>query len=233
MLENFFSFLIHGRNPAVKRLYFHLPGDQCVYFKDDDCIDDIKGKTIVAKSMFISWMKCNKDYQEARCLTYSQIVSKFVYEKKERCWKPRKMGNTIGRLIWVPLSSGELYYLRRMLTHVKGPLIFEDIRIVKNIVYPTFREACLTFGVLSDDTEYVVAIKEAKDWGSGHFLINLFLTFLLSNSVNRLDDLWNKTWEWLSNGILYNERNIVGRLGTIHKLFVIEFQYWYCTITKS
>jgi len=30
-----FSFPIHGRNPAVERLFFHLPGEQSVYFKDD------------------------------------------------------------------------------------------------------------------------------------------------------------------------------------------------------
>ena len=189
MLENFFSFPILGRNLAVERLYFHLPSDQCIYFKDDDFIDDIMGKATIVESMFISWIECNKKYQEARCLTYSQIVTKFVYVKKERCWKPRKMGNTIGRLIWVPPSSGELFYLRRMLTHGKGPLSFKDIRTVKNIVYTTFREACLALGVLSDDTEYVGAIKEAKDWGSCHFLRKLFVTILLSNSVDKPDEL--------------------------------------------
>jgi len=33
---------------------------------------------------------------------------------------------------------------------------------------------------------------------------------MLSNSVNRPEDLWNKTWEWLADGILYRERNIAG-----------------------
>jgi len=42
-----------------------------------------------------------------------------------------------------------------------------------------------------------------------------------------------KTWEWISDGILHNERNIIGRPGNIYKLFGIAFQYWYCTITQS
>jgi len=82
-----FSFHIHGRNHVVERLYFHLPGD-----KDEYSIDDIMGKTTVAKIMFISWMECNKKYQEARCLTYSQIVSKFVYVKKRKMLETQNDG---------------------------------------------------------------------------------------------------------------------------------------------
>jgi len=50
-----------------------------------------------------------------------------------------------------------------MLTVVKGPLCYEDIRIVKNKVYPTFRDVCEASGFLADDNEYIEAIKEAKD----------------------------------------------------------------------
>ena len=46
-------FPIHGRNPAVERLFFHLPGEQVVYFKDDDVIDEIMRKATISESMFI------------------------------------------------------------------------------------------------------------------------------------------------------------------------------------
>jgi len=45
------------------------------------------------------------------------------------------MGNTIRRLIWVPLSTDEVFYLRKMLTHVKGPTSYIDIRTVNNVTY--------------------------------------------------------------------------------------------------
>ena len=102
-------------------------------------------------------------------------------------------GNTIGRLIWVPPTAGELFYLRRMLTIVKGPLSYVYLRIVDNITYPTFREACEACGFLAEDTKYVDAIKEAKDWGSRHFLRKLFVTILMSNSVLKPEELWSKT----------------------------------------
>jgi len=214
-----FSFPIHGRYPAIERLFFHLPGEQSVYFKDDEFIDEVIGKATVAESMFTSWMECNKKYELARTLTYPEIMSKFVYVKKDRCWKPKKIGNTIGRLIWVPPSTGELYYLRRMLTVVKGPLSYEDIRTVDNILYSTFREACESLGFLADGKEYVEAIKEAKDWGSENYLRKLFVTMLLSNSVNKPLDLWEKTWKWLCDDILYRERIKAGNPGTFHLNF--------------
>jgi len=51
-----FSFPIHGRNPNVERLFFHLLGEQSIYFKDDDDIEEIVGQPSILESMFTSWM---------------------------------------------------------------------------------------------------------------------------------------------------------------------------------
>lgn len=130
-------------------------------------------------------MQANKKYREGKNLTYAQFVSKFVYIPSQRCWKPREQGYIIGRLIWVPPTTGELFYLRMMLSVAKGPCSYEDIRTVGDIQYPTFREACFAMGLLEDDREYIEAIKEANEWGSGHYLRKLFVTMLISNSINR------------------------------------------------
>ncbi|MCH91516.1 helicase-like protein, partial [Trifolium medium] len=106
-----------------------------------------------------------QDYPAARKLTYGQFVTKFTYSKKNKCWTPRKKGFKIGRLIWVPPTTGELFYLRMMLTVVKGPMPFEDIRKVGDIQYDTFRDACFAKGFLGDDKEYISAIREAHGWG--------------------------------------------------------------------
>lgn len=113
--------------------------------------------------MFTSWMHSNKIYSEGRNLIYSEFVSKFVYVKSKRLWKPRKKGHTIGRLMWVPPSIVELFYLRMMLTVSRGPFSYEDIRTIANVQYSTFRDACFAIGFLEDDKEYIEAIREAKD----------------------------------------------------------------------
>ncbi|KAI5393542.1 hypothetical protein KIW84_060604 [Lathyrus oleraceus] len=149
-----FSFPIHGRKPAVERLYFH-------------CEDQ---------------------------------------NSKKREWKPRQKGYTIGRLIWVPPTTGELYYLRLMLTHVKGPRSYNDIKTVNNVKYDTFRDACFAMGFIGDDREFIAAIKEANHWGSGQYLRLLFVHMLLSGSINSPRHVWSKTCHLLADGILYAQQ---------------------------
>jgi hypothetical protein len=208
-----FSFPIHGRRPAVERLYFHLEGQNSVYYQDWENLDDVLLKPSVTESMFTSWLEANKKYSEARTLTYGQFVSKFVYVKKTRLWKPRKRGYTIGRLIWVPPTTGELYYLRMMLTVMKGPTCYDDIRKIGDTQYFSFRDACFAMGFLGDDKEYILAIKESKDWSSGYFLRKLFVIMLLASTMERPRHVWDETKQWLSDGILHAQRIIANNRG--------------------
>ncbi|XP_058764577.1 uncharacterized protein LOC131638035 [Vicia villosa] len=96
-----FSYSLHGRKPAVEILFFHLEGEHSVYYRDYEQIGDVLIKPSVTESMFTAWFEANNQYEEARLLTYGQFVSKFVYVKKSRTWKPRQRGYTIGRLMWV------------------------------------------------------------------------------------------------------------------------------------
>ena len=50
-----------------------------------------------------------------------------------------------------------------MLIVSKGPMTYEEIHTVANIVYSTFKEACFAIGFLKDDKEFVEAIREAKN----------------------------------------------------------------------
>jgi hypothetical protein len=45
-----------------------------------------------------------------------------------------------------------------MLTVLKGPISYEDIKKVAGIQLNTFREACFAMGFLGDDKEFIGAI---------------------------------------------------------------------------
>ncbi|KAF1891430.1 hypothetical protein Lal_00017065 [Lupinus albus] len=116
-------------------------------------------------------MEANKQYPKDRTLGYAQYVSNFVYVKSNMCWKPRKSGYAIGRLIWVSPCTSELYYLRMMLAVIMGPIYCEDIRTVSNIQYSSFKDACFAIGLLKDDRECIEALIEAR--GCGLLIENL------------------------------------------------------------
>ena len=130
-----------------------------MYYKDFEKIGNVLLKTSITESMFTSLFVVNREYVEAKLLTYGQFVSKFVYVKKTRCWKPRKRGYTIGRLIWVPSTTGKLYYMRMLLTVKKEPTSYDDLKTIEGLKHVTFRETCFATGFLQDDKEFIDAIK--------------------------------------------------------------------------
>jgi hypothetical protein len=75
----------------------------------------------------MAWMDANKKYPYARNLTYGEFPTKFVWNKGDRKWTPRKRGFSIGRLHYVPPGSGQKFYLRTLLNYVRGPTSFDDI----------------------------------------------------------------------------------------------------------
>ncbi|XP_052111545.1 LOW QUALITY PROTEIN: uncharacterized protein LOC127742858 [Arachis duranensis] len=204
-----FGFNIHYRDPSVVRLGFHLPDEQNVIFKDHENLEDVVEKASVKESMFLGWFQANKDYAEARALTYVELPTKFVWKPHERVWLPRKSHSVIGRIFYVPPGSGESYYMRLLLNFVRGPTSYEDIRTIDGVLHSTFKDACYGRGLLDDDKEYIDAIVEASHWRSGTYLRKLFATLLFSNSMDTPEQVWQKTWHLLSDDILHRQRRLL------------------------
>ncbi|KAI9082909.1 hypothetical protein K1719_035052 [Acacia pycnantha] len=139
----------------------------------------------VKESMFLAWFEKNKDDPFARTLTYSQFPNFFTFVREKRLWKTLELGFSVGRIGHCTPAQGELYYLRLLLTKVRGPKNYTDIRTVNNVVFPTFREACYAYGLLDDDNEYIDAIKEASLWASGNYLRQFFTSMLLSHCLSQ------------------------------------------------
>ncbi|XP_076950263.1 uncharacterized protein LOC143623183 [Bidens hawaiensis] len=202
-----FAFDVHYRVPTVTRLPFHLPGQQQVIYGPEEDIEDVLTKTFNSVSMFTSWMEANRNYEHARRLSYAEFPTQFVWKKTSPPkWVERQSGFAIGRIHAVPASFDEAYYLRILLNKVKGPKCFEDIRTVDGIVCDSFRDACYRRGLLDDDKEYIEAIEEASHTANGYYLRNLFATMLITSSLSRPDYVWDNTWQFLVDGILYHQQ---------------------------
>ncbi|XP_052194505.1 uncharacterized protein LOC127802605 [Diospyros lotus] len=128
-----FGFDFHFRDPPVEHLSFHLPNQQSVIFSDYDPIQNVMNHPTIRHNMFTEWMEANKKYEWARELTYVEFPTKFVWNNSGREWQPRKKGFSIGRMFYVILGTGELYYLRTLLTIVRDATTYDDIKTVNGV----------------------------------------------------------------------------------------------------
>ncbi|XP_071694640.1 uncharacterized protein [Rutidosis leptorrhynchoides] len=198
------AFDINHRNPTVIRLAFHLEDQHSVIFDETQLLEDVLEDPSVNVSQFLEWMKCNETNDDAKLLTYVEFPTKFVWNKDTRLWTPRKkLTGSIGRIHHVSPQTGELFFLRILLNKVRGPTCYQDIRTVNGIVCPTFKAACYEMGLLDVDQEYIECIKSASVWGSGSWLRNFFAQLLLSESLSRPEDVFEKTFDYLAADIIH------------------------------
>ena len=66
-------------------------------------------------------------------------------------WKIREQRDSIGRIVAALPSEGERYYLRLLLTKVRCPTSFADLKTFGGVQVQTFHEAVLLRGLLEHD----------------------------------------------------------------------------------
>ncbi|GJW25506.1 putative PIF1 DNA helicase/replication protein A1-like protein [Tanacetum coccineum] len=177
-----YGFDIHYKTPSVERLPFHLKDEQQVIFDATESIDYAVDKSSVNETKFESWMQLNQTDTFARSLLYVEIPRYFVWNQKQRVWTRRKQGKSLGRIHHVPPSWGEVYYLRAILNKVRGPMEWDDLKKVDDVLYPTYRDACYARGLLQDDKEYIDGLLEASFWGMGDYLRSIFVMLIMTDS---------------------------------------------------
>ncbi|KAL5173100.1 hypothetical protein HKD37_16G045712 [Glycine soja] len=120
--------------------------------------------------------------------------------------RPRKKCYSIGRLSYIPVGVGELYYMRILLPMQRGCINYDSIKTVNGKIYGNFQDACYALRLLMDDREYIDAIKEANEIGSRNQLRKFFVTLLFTNTMTKPYVIWTATWKLSANGIVYQKR---------------------------
>ncbi|KAH7665744.1 DNA helicase protein [Dioscorea alata] len=151
-----FEFPLHHREPSVQRLLIHLPEEHNIYFSDKQFIPNI--------------------------ISIPDFPTKFTWYKKEKKWKYRMNGRSIGRIIYIHPSARELYYLCLLLNENQ-------------------REACFALGILGDDSEWSNALIQAAHWATGTQLRQLFVTIILYCDTFRMTN-YTISDEYLRNYLL-------------------------------
>ena len=79
-------------------------------------------------------------YKKTLQLKYHEFSDLYVWNKSQKMWtKRKKMNNTLSRIYFVPANDSEQFYLRVLLTHVRGATSFNFLKTVNNNLYSTYK----------------------------------------------------------------------------------------------
>ncbi|CAN1254538.1 ATP-dependent DNA helicase PIF1 [Linum perenne] len=155
-----FEYQIHERYPSVVRLAVHLDGEQTVAFQQNEPLPRIMSRRSAGCTTLTEWFRLNQRCIDARKYTYAEIPNHFVWDEKECDWHTRKKGFAVGRIVYIHPKREQVFYLRILLTKVRGALSYEFLRTVNGVLYPNFKEACRILGLLSTDDEWDAVMYE-------------------------------------------------------------------------
>ncbi|XP_017228718.1 uncharacterized protein LOC108203994 [Daucus carota subsp. sativus] len=158
-----FGFNIHYRSLAVERLSFHLEGNKYCTFRSNEPIEKIAEREEEKYTQLEAYFFLNETDANARQFLYDEIPQHYVWNDADRLWTPRKRGKKIGRLAYTHHSSGELWYLRLLLTKVRVATSFNALKTVKGKLHDTYQEACKEYGLLDDDNEWDEVLQECVE----------------------------------------------------------------------
>ena len=170
------------------QLQVHLKNEQFVVFDPTQTASS----TQRSDTHLTAFFKANERYTFAQDLLYADFPSRFTWDRSAKSWRPRKAGNTFGRMVFVPPTAGEKYYARLILATTPGLRGFADMKTVNGVPYDTFRDACLARGLLADDREWRYTLDEGRYMRTGTGLRWLFLAIVLGCEPSCPLELWNE-----------------------------------------
>ncbi len=130
-----FSFRMHEGTPSITRLAVHEPRMHKVVYNDNASIFETINSEQNQKITLIEYFQANINYPLARKVTYMDFPSVFTWTNGTKKWTIRQRGCSVGRLYFVNPSVGERYFLRTLLTKVKGVVSFEVLRTINGVVH--------------------------------------------------------------------------------------------------
>ncbi|GKD40428.1 hypothetical protein Tco_1260635, partial [Tanacetum coccineum] len=155
------------------------------------------------KTTLTEWYVYNNENTNGRHITYLDFPSEFVWYPNSKSWCRRVMRTkkSLGRLTYVHLNSGELFYFRMLLSHQKGCKSPTEVRTVNGYVFLTYRATCESLGLLGDDKECDIALDESIVSASSAEVRTLFAQILIYCDVSDPLKLWTKYWTTMKDNI--------------------------------
>ncbi|TFY55103.1 hypothetical protein EVG20_g9444 [Dentipellis fragilis] len=186
------GFPIHQQVPNFVHLQVHLPGRHMVVFDPDEPLEVVMARAAQERTMLKAFFETNRNDMNARQYTYQEFPQHYTWNQELKKWSVRQQRFALGRMYFVRPTEGERFYLRTLLTVVKGATGWDDLRSYNGITYPTFRDACLARGLLEHDDEWRQCLLEASAMRTGDSLRRLFSVILEHCEPSQPGVLWDE-----------------------------------------
>ena len=200
-----FKFPIHKSFPPVTDLDLHLEGKKEVFFNVKKDTEDTINHKVAKDTQLTAFFKLCKHNEFAATLLYQDIPNFFIFNKDNARWVERKTRTSaLGRIRAVNAKTVELFFLRMLLTHKKGPTSFQDLRFVEGIQHETFREAVKAMGLLNDEEAWKKTIMEIiNHTNNRQQLRSTYASMLVFTELEDQRDIWEETKDLFASDFLH------------------------------
>ena len=183
-----FAFEIADHYPAVLPLPIHLENGQRVYFMDEgDAMAAAQGSP--PETALTAWFRWNATCSDDDKYAYYDMPMHCVWNKQSKMWTKRAncRKGSVGRVYAVSPTMGEVFYLRLLLHHPTsiGATSFAQLRRTPDgVEHETFRSICASVGIIGNDNEWELALRDAIEVAMPWQIRHLFVQMLTSCEVS-------------------------------------------------
>ncbi|XP_076068429.1 uncharacterized protein LOC143040872 [Oratosquilla oratoria] len=216
--------------PPITSLDLHLKNENEIYYRETDLEHKISEQAN-HDTQLSAFFKLCKTNEFAKTLYNPEVPSHFVYDKDKHTWHERMTKtSSLGRMRSVDTKTVELFYLRMLPTHKKGPTGYTDLRTVDGVLYDTFREAVKAMGLLNDEETWKKTIIEIINHTNDRSQLRAtYASMLAFSHLEDQSDIWKETRGLIASDFLrssgldeYNDEIYLDALDDIQQ------QVWNC-----
>ncbi|XP_076062378.1 uncharacterized protein LOC143037720 [Oratosquilla oratoria] len=199
-----FKFDIHRSFPPVLMLDLHLEGENMVFFNERMTDEQVTQKTEKDTQLTAFFKLCQKD-AFAATLYYHQLPFHYTYNLQGSVWEERSgRSYSLGRIRAVTTKTVELFYMRLLLTHKKGPKSYEDLRTIDGVMYETNREAVKALGLLTDEATWKETIMDIINHTNDRKqLRETYASMLVFSDLEDQSGIWEEVKDYFSSDYLH------------------------------
>lgn len=173
------GFPLFEIHPVFIPLQLYLPDMQFMQFSSNEELVDVVTDDKRARTMLTNFFRVNSERPKGPHYLYTDFPQHFIWDDHNIYWRDRQRGKTVGCLVYATPAEGERYYLRLLLTNVRGPKTFADLLTVDGHKCATFKEASLMRGLLEHDDSINLCMDEGIQVQMPCALRRLFVTLLI------------------------------------------------------